>query len=201
MQPQNSNNQFDFILKDNAKPKSSLGSPLRGLPKPVVIAVAAIGGLILLILFFSLIFGGKSSSYQPLVKVVGQAQDIARVSTTVKPETKDEDTQSLASTVISTLTSQQVQLTVYLKSNKYKLNPKELFLYRNGTISAQLNTAIQNNSLDQTYVNYLKSSLTAYQSSLSTAYKTAGPKAKAILSDDYDSVQTILSAPQFSTGS
>jgi hypothetical protein len=198
MQPKSPNDQFDFILKDSPKPKKSLSLPIGNLPKPVGIAIMAVVGLVLLLLFFSLVFGSKTPSTQPLVESIGRAQDIARVSKDIQQETKDPDTKFLASTVESSLTSEQSQLTAYLKSSKYRVDPKQLLLYKDGTIDAQLVAAAQNNKLEATYISYLKTSLGAYQNSLDAAYKIASPKAKVILGEAYDSVKTLLSAPQFS---
>jgi len=147
----------------------------------VIIAAAALRG------------GGKSP---PLTEVLGRAQEIVRVSQVVAPLAQNPDTRGLVATSQAVFSSQQIELTNYLKQHRTKINAKSLLLYSDKTVDAQLQAAAQNNGLDSAYASYLKKAIIAYQGSLRAAAKGAPPARLQILNDDFASVQTLLSAPQ-----
>ncbi len=188
--------QFDFMMKDQAKAPGGFGSLLSGVPKPAKIVLAAIAGLLLLVILYSLFLGGKTTNADQLVSVAARAQEIARISTLVQQQSTSTDTKGLASTTSETLSSQQKQLVVYLKSQGIKASTKKLAARLDKNTDAQLLAAQQNNNYDQTYFNYLKTNLAAYQNDINTVQKGVSKKAQAILSTTNASVQTLLLAPQ-----
>jgi hypothetical protein len=104
----------------------------------------------------------------------------------------------LSATTQATLDSQQNELGSYLSKTNVKYGQKELAVKTNPATDTQLETAAQNNSLDDAYAQYLKSSLSAYSISLSATYKsTDSASLKSALQAAYDSVQTLLNSPQF----
>ena len=188
--------QFDFMMKDQPKPPGRVGSLLSGIPKPAKIILVAVVGLFLLVILYSLFFGGKTTNADQLVGVAARAQEIARVSTLVQQQSANTDTKALASTTSASLSSQQKQLVIYLKSQGIKTDTKKLASRLDKNTDAQLLAAQQNNNYDQTYFNYLKTNLAAYQNNINTVQKGVGKKAQTILSTANTSVQTLLSAPQ-----
>lgn len=188
--------QFDFMMKDQPKPPGRLNGLFVSLPKPAKIALAALGGLFVLVILYALFFGGKTTNTDQLTAVAAKAQEIARVSTLAQTGSQNADTQGLAATTGEVLASQEQQLKSYLETNKAKVDSRKLAARLDKNTDAALNAALQNNNYDQTYFDYLKTNLSAYQSDLTAAYKGAGKNAQAILSAAYASVQTLLSAPQ-----
>ncbi len=202
MPPQNTQNpapapgQFDFMMKDQPKPPGRFGSLLPSIPRPAKIALAALGGLFVLVIFYALFFGGKTTNTDQLTSVMASAQEISRVSILAQQQAKDANTKDLATTTAAVLSSQEQQLRSYLKTRKVKVDSKKLAAKLNKNTDKQLAAALQNNNYDQTYFSYLKTSLTNYQSALGVANKAASLKVQVILKADYDSVAVLLTAPQ-----
>jgi hypothetical protein len=193
MQPSSPDPKFDFMLKNNPQPKRGL--PLPSFSKPVKIILAATIGVLLLVVISSILSGGKGGSTQPVVNAVARGQEILRVTglTQQQIHLQDPTTQAVAATVSAALTSDQQQLSSYLASSHTKLSKLQLAADTDKTTDAQLQSASQNNNLDQAYVTYLQQALAKYQADLQTAYKAVGPKGKTILKSAYDSTSTLLS--------
>ncbi|MDO8591861.1 MAG: hypothetical protein Q7R60_03005 [bacterium] len=188
--------QFDFMMKDQPKPPNRLSGLFGSLPRPAKIILGGVAGLLLLIVLYSLFFGGKTTNADQIFSVAARAQEIARVSTLAQTGSQNTDTKGLAATTSEVLASQEQQLKSYLKSSRIKVDTKKLAAKLDKTSDTALATAKQNNNYDQTYFSYLKTNLVSYQSDITSANKSVGKKAQAILSAAYASVQTLLSAPQ-----
>jgi hypothetical protein len=199
MQPQSPNPNFDFMLKDQPKPKRSL---MPNLSKPLKIGLAVTGGIILLIIISSLLSGRNNGASQPIIGALARGQEIVRVTALLQQpplQLRDPQTQALSATVSSSLSSDQQQLVSYLAKNHTKVNTVQLAADVNKSTDASLQSASQNNNLDSAYITYLKSNLGTYQTDIQTAYKSAGSNGKALLQKSFDSVNTILSSPQLKT--
>lgn len=188
--------KFEFMLKDQPKPPGRFGSFASWMPKPAKIALAGVGVLFVLVILYTLFFGGKTTNTDQLNSVMSRAQEITRVSTLAQQQAPDASTRDLATTTVSTLTSQQKELSSFLTKNNVKVDPKRLLAGQDKTTDTQLAEALKNNSYDQVYLTYLKNGLTSYQSELSAAFQDASTSTQAILGAHYKSVETLLSAPQ-----
>ena len=199
MQPQSPNPDFDFMLKNQGQAKPKLGLPR--LSKPVKIGLAVVGAIIILIALSSIFSRGGGASTSA-AGVLARGAEIQRVTAEVQQlNLQDPTTQALAGTVSSTLSSDQAQLTQYLKSNKATISKAQLAADLDKTTDAQMQSASQNNNLDQTYVNYLKDGLTKYQTDLQAAYGKAGPNGKKILKSAFDGASTLLSSQPLKSAS
>lgn len=188
--------QFEFMLKDQPKPPGRLANFLAWMPRPAKITLLAVIVLFMLVIFYSLFFGGKTTNSEQLTAIMARAQEIARVSLLSQQQSTNANTKDLATTVEISLSSQEKQLQTYLLEQKVKVDTKKLAARLNKDTDKQLATALQNNSYDQTYFSYLKTNLTSYQDALNTAYKDGGKNAQTILNSAYQSTQTLLTAPQ-----
>lgn len=186
-QPNTPNPNYDFILSGNQPAKSKFGLNLPKLPKPLSTVVVVILVLFLLIIIYVVAFGSKSTTSTPLVSAITRAQEINRVSALVTQAAQDDDTKSLAATVSSVLTSEQTQLTHFTG----KLSTSALAANQNKTTDTQIQNTPPNN-LNQFYKGYLKINLALYETSLSTAYKSAKISAKPVLTDAFASTDTII---------
>jgi hypothetical protein len=158
MQPQSSDKQFDFMLKNNQPAKS--GGGLLKLPKPVMIGLAVILGIILLIAVSSVLSGRKNGATQPIVDSVARGQEIIRVTTAVQTlGLHDPSINALSTTVLAVLTSDHRQLVQYLAANNVKLTKVQASVYTDKTVDDQMQTALQSNNLDQTYTTYLQQNI------------------------------------------
>ena len=197
MQPQSPNPQYDFILKDPQAPKRGFNLPLfPNLPGPAKIILASVLGLFVVVILYSVIFGGKATNAQQMTDAMGRAQEINRVSKLVAQQSNDPDTQGLAATTQIAMASEQFQLNSYLKSHKIKTSPKQLTKYLNKNTDAQLQSAAQNNNIPAVYASYLKKNLGLYQAILLSANKGASKTVSAILRDAFNSTKTLLASPQ-----
>lgn len=201
MPPQSPSPEYDFIYKDRPQPKKGFGLPGLGLPRPVKIILGISIALIVIILFYSLLFGNKTTGSDQLVGIMGRAQEIARVSDLVQKQSKDTNTLNLATTAEISMASDQAQLTSYLKKNHQKFSSGQLLIYKDSNIDTQLQSAAQNNSVESFYISYLKKELGTYHSSLVSAFAGTGPNAKAILQSSDTSVETLLSTSQLKSPS
>jgi hypothetical protein len=197
MQPQSPNPNFDFIMKDNQPAKRGPGMP--NLPKGAKIALAAVGGIIILIIISSLISGRNKGSSQGFVGVLARGTETLRVTGVAQQQLhlQDPQTQALAATVSAALGSDQKQISAYLAQNNVKVSKLQLAADTDKSTDASLQAASQNNGLDAAYVNYLKTALTKYQADLQSAYSKAGPNGKRILVTSSESVRTLLNSAPF----
>jgi hypothetical protein len=203
MQPQTEQESpktdFGFMMNQQQPPPSSgPAGKISSFGKPAKILVG-LGALFAIVIVAALIFSsGSSGSSQQVLDLMAQNQEIVRVSAAQDQKFSDGNTKGLSATTQAALTSQQKELASYLSKTKVKYGQKELAAKTNPATDTQLETAAQNNSLDDAYAQYLKSSLSAYSVSLSKTYKsTDSTVLKTALQAAYDSVKTLLDSPQF----
>jgi hypothetical protein len=191
MQPQSTNTNFDFMLKENPQPKQSL---LPTIPRPAKIALIVILAIFGLIIVFSLFSGRNKGSTQGIVAAVSRGQETLRVTAIVQQQLhlQEPQTQALAATVSTTLSSDIQQMTGYMAKNHIKVSQVQLASATDKSTDSSLQTASQNNNLDSAYINYLKTALAKYESDLQASYKSAGPNGKQLLQTAYDSANTLL---------
>jgi len=192
------NADFDFMLKQ--KPRAEKGpGRLSNLGKPAKLLIAAVVVLILTIVV-ALIFGGGNDSSKQVLDLMAQNQEIVRVSQLQDQKFSDTNTKGLSATTQATMNSQKFQLGDYLTKAKAKYSEQQLAARMNNNTDTQLQTAAQNNNLDSAYISYLKTSLTSYLNSLNETFKATGSQTlKGTLQSAYNSVQTLLKSPQFSS--
>lgn len=190
------NADFDFMLKQEPKPKKSFGLP-SGLGAPAKLLIGAVVVLIIAIAAAMIFSGGESSSRQVL-DLMAQNQEITRVSQLQDQKFSDENTKGLSATTQATMISQKFQLSDYLSKAEVKYDEQEFAVRMNPETDSAMQTAAQNNNLDEAYTAYLKTSLTAYSNSLNeTLGATNSQTLKSTLQSAHSSVQTLLNSPQF----
>jgi hypothetical protein len=194
MQPQGTDPKFDFMLKNDQPVKRGLALP--GLSKPVQIAIGSVVAIIILIVVLSLFSSHKNGKFQPLLGVLARGAETLRVTdAATQLQLRDPQTQALAATVTSSLTSDQKQILTYLKGQNVKVATAQLAADTNKASDADLQAALQQNNLDSAYVAYIKDALGRYQTDLVSAAKSVGPNGRAILGQSLAGVNTLLGAP------
>ena len=188
--------QYDFIMNPDQKATKKPGRAMPNLPKPALMILAAAVALIILILLYSLVFGGKTAGTDQMVGVVGRASEISRISEIVAQSAPDTQTKNLATTTQVAMDSDSSRLTAYLRGRNIKIEAAKLNAYKNKKTDTEIQTASQNNSLAAYYTNYLKSSLGAYAQAIQSVYKDASNKARPILNDAFNNAEVILTSPQ-----
>ena len=191
----NTPTKFDFMLKQQPKPqKSKFSLPSN---KPVKILLIA-GAVLVVAILMASIFGGGGNDSKKVIDLIAQSQEVIRISQLEDQQFKDANTKNLSATTQMTLESQQTAFAAYLKKNKVKYGPKDLAIRTNKTTDAQLQIADQNNNLEDAYALYLSNTLTTYQNSMNTLYKsTKSTSLKTALQSAFSSVGVLLRSPQF----
>lgn len=193
VQPQSPNPDFDFMLKE--QPAARRGLPLPNLPRVALFGIIGAVVIIVLIIVFSFFSGRDGGSTQPIINVLARGQETLRVTESVQPQLQDPQTRALAATAAASLNSDKQQLESYLSKNRVKLNAAQLAADLDKTTDTSMQTAAQNNSLDQTYVSYLKDALSRYETDLKAAYQKAGPNGRTILNGASISTTALLNSP------
>lgn len=189
---------FDFMLKQQPQQKKSFGLP-SGLGKPAKFLIGAVGALIIAIVA-ALIFGGGDGNSKQVLDLMAQNQEIVRVSQAQDQKFSDENTKGLSATAQAVMSSQKFQLGDYLTKANIKYGEQQLATKMDTNTGKELQTAAQNNKLDEAFVSYLKTSLTAYMNSLNETSKATSSQAlKSTLQSASESVQTLLKSPQFNS--
>lgn len=196
--PSSNSSDFDFMLKQQpAQPNQSPAGKFSRLNRPAKLLVAALIGLIIAIVA-AVILGGGSNNSQQVLGLMAQGEEIIRVSQAQDQKLRDENTKGLSATTQVALKSQKASFGDYLSKAGVKYGPKELAAKQDKNTDTQLETAAQNNRLDNAYVEYLQTSLSAYLDSLRSASQTAKSKTlKEALQSADNSVDTLLKSPQF----
>lgn len=184
---------YDFLNQQPAKTGRRL--PLPKLPKLAWILLIGSLGILFVLVTVALLFGGGRTSSSTYVESLSYAQEITRVSESVKQMSQDPNVQGLASTTTAVLLSNNTELTSYLKNSGIKVEPKSLASKEDKEVDAQLQEASQSNRLPEAYARYLSIYLEDYQTSLQAAYDQAGQEGKRLINEAYESVGIILSTP------
>lgn len=170
------------------------------LGKPAKILATAVVALILVVVA-AMVFSSGESNSQQVINLIAQNQEIIRVSQLQDQKFSDGNTKGLSATTQAAMNSQKFQLSDYLTKANVKYSPQQLAAKMNPNIDTKLQTAAQNNNLDDAYISYLKTSLTDYMNSLSETFKaTKSQTLKSALQSASNSVQTLLNSPQFKNG-
>ena len=192
--PQAGPTPYDFIVNPGTGPQRSR---LPGGNSVVTRSLLILGGILLLVIVFIV---GKnlllvdSSSAPLLIDAASQQQELVHLSTkAVQEPSLEPTTKNFALTAQLTLTSQQHQLLVYLKSQGHKVAPKQLSTLGSLATDQQLAASIAASTYDATFRQIMVTKLTAYKQTLQQAStKTSGPGGRSLLDRDYTSAVLLL---------
>lgn len=193
---------YGFIVEPPKPPRRGPQLPsLSGDTPPAIKIVAAVGGLLFIIIVFALaksLFSGGGNK-QALTTVAQDQQSMIHILTngpgndSQQQATLSDDTLNFSATAQASLSSDQQQLIDYMAANHMKLSTKSLSLKINPTIDQQLTTAASNNAYEPVFRQVMHTQLLNYEQALQAAYKqTSGPKGRALLSQDFKSAQLLL---------
>lgn len=150
--------------------------------------------LTILILVFSLMFGGSNSNTDKLLGITKEQTELIRIADLGQQKAGGEPAKSLAVNTKLTITSQQQSLSNYLKNNgKKKLSTKDITGSQNSEADKQLAAAETNGRFDDVFINVMNEGLADYQDSLQSTYDSiSGNNAKQLLAEDYQQVKILL---------
>jgi enamine deaminase RidA (YjgF/YER057c/UK114 family) len=192
---------YDFII--NPKKPSRAAWQLPSGSSSATRTAIFCGGLLALFIVFviakGLLFG--SNSLTPFVAVVQDQQELIHL-TTANSQPQNSLSmldQNLAATVNLSVGSSQLSLVNYLSANSFKVSSGQLSLKVSASLDNQLTAAITAGTYDQTFQQIMQTELATYSNDLRLAYKSAGPKGKALLQNEYS--QLVLIDKQLSAAS
>lgn len=191
-----SHSPYEFINQTGNHPPAANG--IGTMPKWQLFAIAG-GGLVILIAFLMII---THKSTDPLYLTIAQEQgEMARVSNLQARQFSSQSTENFATNTYLSMMSAQSDYLQFLGSYGVKLNSKTLSKSANPKTDAQLAAAKENGTLDNTYINIMRTDLTTYQQTLAAAArKFTGPKTHAELKKLYDQAGLLLQQSQQSSG-
>lgn len=188
LMPPNQQNQYDFILNDNQKPKRGLKF---GNSTGSRIAIIIIG-IILIIIAVSVInsFLGKESKAhtQQLTEVAKAQSEIIRVSTLAAKDAKDPKTRNYALNTKLSVQSSQIEVKKLLNARGVKdkgLN-KKLGASKNTKNDDTLKEGSLNNRYDETFVAIINQQLADYQKLTQAAFESGNSKEKKALTAAFE---------------
>lgn len=174
--------------------------PSFSLPGSPILRVAYIlGGLLVLLIIFSVVKGQIAKSN--LTPYVGIAQDqqaiihvVAATNQQVGQQTNlSADSQNFAATTQYSLISSRDAMARYLANNGRKISNKIINAKVSTADDSQLAGAATAGTYDQTFQTVMKNKLTGYLNDLKQAYQqTSGKHGHALLNDDYDQAKLLL---------
>lgn len=189
---------YDFILNNNASPtKKSFLPGMNGTNKQRILVLAAAAGifLLLVVLVYSLLFGGSKN--KPLLEVAQFQQELIRISNEGASKAQSAQTRSLALTTQFTLTTSQRDVVAQLKKLHQKTNNKILGVKKSAQTDALLKQAATNNRYDEALTQILTQQLVEYQRLLKTANSsTSNQKIQSMLNSEFSQAATLIASTQ-----
>lgn len=188
--------QYDFITNP-AKPAKRSLIPLPGSggskkQKILFFVIASLALVTILVLVFSIFFGGKSSGTDKLVNIVQKQNELIRIADIGEKKAQGEETKNLAVNIKLSVTSQQNDLIDYLKKNGKKVSTKELSIGKNTETDSALDKAESNGRFDEAFTSLISEQISDYMSSLQDTYSSiSGKNAKQLISDDYNQTKLL----------
>jgi flagellar basal body-associated protein FliL len=161
--------------------------------------IIAFGGLLVLIILFSVVKGlltPKVFSLPSFVSVAQDQQEMIHLATTASQQQANglsTANKNFAVTAQLSLTSAQSQLLTYVQNNHKKISSKSLNLKVSASTDSQLTASAAGGNYDQTFQQIMQTQLTNYEQALKQAYaQTKGPKGRQLLSNEYNGAQLLL---------
>jgi len=185
---------YDFIMNPE-QPKQHKAS-LPGGNSAAMRAVFIAGGLLVLLIVFTVIKGllGGSSNLDSFVAVAQDQQELIHLATNADQQPDLSTTnKNFTATAELSLGSAQSQLIKYLSTNGTKVTAKQLALKISSQTDARLTTSAAATTYNQTFKEIVNDKLTTYVTDLQQTYNhTSGNKGKALLSDQYQQAQLLI---------
>jgi flagellar basal body-associated protein FliL len=183
--------QYDFIFK----PPGGKKSLLPGGSKKTRIIIVAVGAAILLMMALvlsSILSSPRKQAVENLVVAAKQQNDLIRLSEVGVQKARGQQARNIAVTTKLSLQSQQGDLLAAIKSQKRKLDNKELNASRDTKADQLLTAAEQNNRFDEVFIEVMELKLKEYQRTVKTAYDSvSSPGLRAALTEQFNSANTL----------
>lgn len=169
----------------------------------MIVRIGVVAGILLVLLagfviVRSILSGG--SNLDQFVAIGQQQQELIHLAENASAERGLSNTnKNFAVTAQVSLKSSQRELLQYLRSNKQKVDGKQLSMTISSATDKELETAAKNGTYNKDFYEVMKAKLDRYQTSLKQTYnQTEGPKGRELLSNEHKKAQLLakqLNAP------
>lgn len=192
-QPNAPKNPYEFIMAPPEQTKRAPG--LAGFGGKLPIILGGILGILILVIILAIVFGGKDKGPTvQLASLSAEQQEIIRVSDLVLDLSRDPATLATASTVKSSIITEQKRAIELLGLQGGQLQKGQINSKLSRKNDENINSAAQSNTLEQAYKEYLKKSLGDYKADLKALYVIGGPNTKTFADNAYKSSDLILNS-------
>jgi len=200
-QPPAPGSEYEFIVNPQVPKKTgpAISLPLlSGINPTLSRIIIAAGGLVLLLIVFSVLKGLLTSPPANMALLTSVAQDQQEIIHLTNSATEQQQTpvsttnKNFAATAQLSVLSSQASLVHYMALNGKKVNLKILSLKINPALDNRLTTAAAATTYDQTFQEIMNNQLTNYIGDLQQAYQqTRGKNGRALLNDCYNQAQLL----------
>lgn len=196
MNPEQPHADYNFILQDKPKPPRQFpfpGGQNSVMRRAILVGGAAIGLILIIVLFMSLLSSGGDKK-ELFVKVAQQQAEIARVANLgVNSTNVEQNLKNVAINIALTVTSSQTSLVNVLGEHGQKINAKTIAQGMNAETDTKLETAQGAGAYGSTLATIVNQSLLDYQATLQEAYDSTKTEAiKLQLGNTISTVDPLL---------
>ena len=187
MQP--NKNPYEFITNPEVSHKKSLFNGNDTKSRVIIVVIVAIVTILVLIIGYNLIFGGKKSFAEEMIKPAAQQTDLIAITTIGTEKVRDSKANKIMTTASSVIQSQNQKTLVILKNNG--INSKSIAQYQDKKFEEVLTSAEASGKFEQTYLGIYQNRLDEYANSLKVAYAKAKGKNKEEIGEMYKQLETL----------
>ena len=184
-------NPYDFINDSSSSPKKSLLSGGDTKTRVIQVAIFASIILVLLIIFYSLVFGNKTSAGELLLKPAAQQTDLIAITEIGSEKVRDGNKNQLMNTANIILQSQNAQTLAIIKKSGVKAGQKELAIYKDPKFKDVLDEAEASGKFEETFLGIYQNRLDQYAIALKAAYASSSGSAKDQLGKMYKELEEL----------
>lgn len=187
MQP--NKNPYDFITEPANNSKTPLFNAGDTKSRIIIVTLIAVVSLLVIFLGYSLIFGGKTSFAEEMIKPAAQQADLIAMTTIGAEKVRDTKANQIMTTAGLVIQSQNQTTLVILKNNG--VNTKQIASLQDKKFEEILSEAEQSGKFEQTYLGLYQNRLDEYANSLKNAYSKASGKEKEELGAMYKQLENL----------
>jgi hypothetical protein len=188
--PASPDQAYSFIMEPEKQPKQFFLGGLFSGKSMAVRAVIIVGGLIVLLIVFSLLRGLLSNKpdLTTYLGVVQQQQELLHLTSNTSAQAgMSTGNLNSAATIQAAVATSQSDTIKYMAENGKKIKDKELNVKVSLDTDNKLKDAQSAGNFNQVYRDALETELNNYNVALNAAYSHApGPKGKALIKDSYN---------------
>jgi flagellar basal body-associated protein FliL len=187
MQP--NKNPYEFITNPQTSSKKSLLSGNDTKTRIIIVTVIALITLMVMLIGYNLLFAGKKSFAEEMVKPAAQQADLIALTTIGAEKVRDSKANKIMTTASAVIQSQNQKTLVILKNNG--VNSKSIAQLQDKKYEELLAGAEASGNFEQTYAGIYQNRLDEYANSLKVAYAKADGTTKEEIGTMYKQLENL----------